>query len=106
MESFKQENTLGRLAILSYDFLFDVDASWPNGYAFEQDLAKFLDTFNLEGRIIRTVEGASGGRRMIHIVRKPEPVLSPHQREASNHGQAPKVQLKEMTKDYKQSKNG
>ena len=104
MESFKPDDKIGNLAVLSYDFLFDVDSSWPNGYAFEQDLAKFLDSFNLEGRIVKTVEGINTGRRIIHIVRKPEPPPPPPQRPVSNQGQAPKVQLKEMTKEYGKSK--
>lgn len=92
--------SMGKMVMLSYDFMFDIDSTWPNGYSFEADLAKFLNEHGMDGEIVKTMEGMSGGRRMIHIVKKPEPIAPPPQQQPLNQSQAPKVQMQALTKDY------
>lgn len=90
-----------QIVMLEYSFLFEVPETWTNGYAFEQDLAKFLEAMGLQAKILKMVEGVNQGRRVLYITQKPkppEPVAPP---KTSNQGQAPAMQLKQMTKEYK-----
>lgn len=58
------------LAFLEYIFMFDPNDTWSHLYEFENQLAKFFSSHNMEAQIIKTVEGGST-RRILLIKAKP-----------------------------------
>lgn len=54
------------MAFLDYTFIFEPGDPWSNLRDFEIDLGKFLKMLNLEGQILRSVEGQPG-RRIVYL---------------------------------------
>lgn len=51
---------------LQYNFVFSKEANiWNNLYDFENDLFDFFAAHGIEGELITTVDGSSGGRMML-----------------------------------------
>lgn len=60
----------GKYILLSYQFLFEPDASWTSLAAFESDLADFFGAYGLEAEVIKSVDGQMGNR--ILLIQKSE----------------------------------
>ena len=54
------------LVFLDYSFLFDAEATFNHLYEFEKMLFEFFKTRNLQGEVIKSVEGGSP-KRLVYI---------------------------------------
>ena len=64
-----------RIALLEYTFMFDPDATWQSGSAFERDLADFFAAHGREANWIETT--GNGARRILYIQKIDESQLNP-----------------------------
>lgn len=63
------------LIFLEYSFLFEPGVNtWSYLNDFERDLGDFFTAHGLEAQIVKTIEGQSGGRRILSIVKLEEAV--------------------------------
>lgn len=58
-------------AFLTYRFLFDPSETWSNLYQFESSIVKYFESLGFEAQVVKTIEGAAGGR-ILMISKKKE----------------------------------
>lgn len=59
-----------KMALLSYQFMFDPSEVWQQAYQFEQTFAAYLKEFDLQAEIIKPL-GFGGQDRIIYITKMP-----------------------------------
>ncbi len=57
-----------KIAILSYEMIFDPSETWSNGYQFEKLFGDFFAYYGFEAQIVEAAGGS--GKRVIYIERK------------------------------------
>jgi hypothetical protein len=56
-----------KLAVLEYTFLFEPEETWQHLFQFEKDLTDFFKSKGKELQVVKTIEGATTGRRIVLI---------------------------------------
>ena len=57
----------GRLSFLEYSFMFDPASTFSHAHEFEKAFSDFFKTKGLEARIVNTVGGTPGSRKILHV---------------------------------------
>lgn len=90
-------------SFLKYYFFIE-EGVWTSIQDFEKWMQDSLEAIGAEGLILNNIKGSSLTERVVHVISKPTPPAPPSPPVVKNQGSAPAVQMKQLVKDYPQSR--